>query len=61
MIINTIEELHQEYLDFGGTDSEFNYYLLDLLYNHQMPGDVFIEYLEVTQGDVCECLEEGLA
>lgn len=60
MVINTLELLLEYAKSFEGSEREFNRSLLVMLKLNTLDQDVFLEYLEITQVDIVDALEEGL-
>ena len=63
--IKTIQELWswlqgQWITDYSKYESDLNRQMLKMLKAGEIEEDVFIEYLQITQGDVMECMEESL-
>ena len=58
--INTIEGLNNFIQAYGGSERDLNRHLLERIKVDKLDLDVFLEYLEITQSDVRECMEEGL-
>lgn len=59
--ITTLEELREEFENWTGTEREFNNQcLIGILVGH-VSKDVFLEYLEITQGDISDSLDETFA
>ena len=58
--MNTVEEIYEACKNWEGDEVSFNRYLLEKIYDGSLTYDAFLEYLEITQADVMECLEESL-
>ena len=59
--IKTIKQLITFANNFDGGDgeweSEFNQVLIEMLIKGTLDKEVYLEYLEITQTDILECLE----
>ena len=60
-MIKSIEELHKFIMDFKGSEVDLNRNILWMYKVDEIPEAVVTEYLEITQGDVVECMEEGMS
>jgi hypothetical protein len=56
--IKNIYQLRDLLLSFEGDENDFNILLLQMMEKGQLKKGVFLEYLEITQGDIMESLEE---
>jgi hypothetical protein len=59
-MIASLEGIYNELSNFDGDERDFNKHLLNLTLSRGMKLDLFLEYLEVTQGDIADCLRECL-
>jgi len=59
-MITSLEGIYNEASNFDGHEYAFNKHLINLLNNGDIKLHLYLEYLEVTQGDIMDCLSECL-
>jgi len=55
----TFKELKDYIYNFEGSERELNVAILTMFKEEKLSLNALLEYLEVTQGDIFECIEES--
>jgi len=58
MAIKSVSDIRDELWEWEDSEREFNKYLLKLLMKKKLAQKVFLEYLEMTQVDVLEAIND---